>query len=328
MSAEWDEAWNSIRHESGEGHYAEVIQLSNALFLGTGEEPTPNPIFDKPLEWREVKECLGLCMNALHNLQRLEEQDAFLEKIVQTYPNCWPMLQQVAKCYGYNLLKTGYIVGGKFYRGRQRQGGTLASCAERDRIRALQILEQCVPLVQKDSDTIGAGWFFIDFAQTLLQMRQHNTGSWELQALSDTSKLPDWDTMNPYGRPYHPQGSPVDESGKVVFFEVPQSWETAKNDGQRWRWALEQAVVCNRGKTLPENFDLEKGFRQEVDFQIATFLQQQWGVQTLAAWGFRQNEEQEGSQRQNALSTLETLSDSETIAKLATGIQRFTLRES
>ncbi|MDO5113054.1 MAG: alpha-2-macroglobulin family protein [Planctomycetia bacterium] len=331
QGAEWEEAWKLIRQESNEGHYAEVVQRGNALFLGEGEESTANPIFDKPLDWQEVRECLSIFMNALHQLQRLEEQDVFLEKIVRTYPQHWRMLQQVAKCYGYDLQKTGYIVGGKFYRGRHRQGGTLASCAERDRIRALQILQQCIPLVQKDSDTFQAGWFFINLAQTLLQMRQHNTGSWELQALSDTTQLPDWDTENPYGRPYHPQGAPVDESGKVVFFEVPQSWETATCDGERWRWALEQAVVCNRGKHL-ENFDLEKAFRQEVDFQIATFLHRQWGVQTLAAWGFRWNEENteegEGSKRQTALSTLETLSDSETVARLATGIQRFEIPEA
>ena len=73
------------------------------------------------------------------------------------------------------------------------------------------------------------------------------------------------------GRPvYLPNmGAPVDEQGQPVFYPEVDSWQQAENDGQRWRWALAEAVRRN-----PQ-------YKFDVRWQFASFLHQQFGVQTM-----------------------------------------------
>ena len=56
---------------------------------------------------------------------------------------------------------------------------------------------------------------------------------------------------------------------------VPKTFEAAQSDGQRWRWCLEQAVEFN------------PGLKNEVRLSLADFLHDQFGVQTMAAAGWR-----------------------------------------
>ena len=42
-------------------------------------------------------------------------------------------------------------------------------------------------------------------------------------------------------------GAPVTLDGSPVYYSVPESFQKAKNDGQRWRWALAQAVETDPG---------------------------------------------------------------------------------
>ena len=46
---------------------------------------------------------------------------------------------------------------GKFERGRHRGGGQLVNASERDRVRALQLMVQAMPLAQQDDDHAGGG---------------------------------------------------------------------------------------------------------------------------------------------------------------------------
>ena len=103
---------------------------------------------------------------------------------------------------------------------------------ERDRVRAMQLMHQAMPLVAKDDDKRAVAQFYLDFAQMLLNHRGHYE-AWRLQYLTNLGELPDYDEGYWYWREYN--GAPVDAEGKPVYHHVPKSWEAAESDGQRWR---------------------------------------------------------------------------------------------
>ena len=130
---------------------------------------------------------------------------------------------------------------------------------------------------------------------------------------TDLAKLPDYETNGGFrfGRfgGGGPQEAPVDAAGNPVFYHVPASWVAAQSDGERWRWALAQA-----GATSPAKKD-------QAALQLADFLHVQFGVQTLVEYG-----RSFGSDESLAAPLqVRTLTDEETLARLATGIKRFKL---
>ncbi|MDR1964825.1 MAG: alpha-2-macroglobulin, partial [Planctomycetaceae bacterium] len=146
-------------------------------------------------------------------------------------------------------------------------------------------------------------------ADALEHLRQ-NSSVWKLQTLTDLNTLPDYQTER-FWDVNHVKG-PVDADGNPVYYSVPESFETAKNDGERWRWCLEQVVKYDPSRL------------SNVLLQRANFNQSQFGEQTLQSLNFFRNRSEEPEKTTNILN-LETLSDNETIAQLVTGIKRFQL---
>ncbi|MGW8258039.1 MAG: alpha-2-macroglobulin, partial [Thermoguttaceae bacterium] len=111
------------------------------------------------------------------------------------------------------------------------------------------------------------------------------------------------------------RGAAVDADGNPVFYDVPKSFQASTNDGQRWRWCLTQAVEYN------------PSLLNHARKQLADFLHNQFGVQTLQEYGWRfglgSGDEEEDIQ--NGIFGLHTLAENETIARLATGVKRFKL---
>ena len=97
---------------------------------------------------------------------------------------------------------------------------------------------------------------------------------------------------------------------------MPESLETAKNDGERWRFLLQKAAdACPEKATL-------------IDSQLAEWLQRQFGVQTLREYQFFFRDASDATAEEPAADgvwSLSSLSDDETIARLATGVKRFKL---
>ena len=109
----------------------------------------------------------------------------------------------------------------------------------------------------------------------------------------------------------------MDPDSKLpVLYEVNDSWEAARSDGERWRWAMAQIA-----RRAPDRAD-------EMRLEYAKFLDAQFGVHTLIRHGWLRpgGAAGEPDEETSALS-VETLNDSETIARLATGVRRFTLPE-
>ena len=156
------------------------------------------------------------------------------------------------------------------------------------------------------------GDFLLELSRILLNNRGYNE-AWRLQYLSDLSVLPDYDDGWNYYRSN--TGAPVDEQGKPVYHHVPKTWKDAETDGQRWRWCLEQAIEFN-----PLQAD-------NVRTQFAQFLQNQFGVQTMAHFGWRFGRMRQDDTKKDTSGTYElhTLGEKETIARLASGVKRFEL---
>jgi len=281
-----------------DGNFREAYQGFRALAL----DPQADP--------RQVGHYLNMAHACLQRLGDLEEVDEFREQVIGIHGGNWRLLQAAAESY-LTIEHWGFRVAGKFHRGGKRGGGEVVNAVERDRVRALQLLVQAMPLARQDDAHAEVAQLFFTLARALLNNAGYGE-AWRLQALTDLAELPDYEPGWYYGR--GGTAAPVNEDGTPVYYTVPESFEAAKNDGERWRWALAQAVEFDAGQL------------NAVRWELAQFCQSQFGEQTLAdyGWWFGRPFE-EGKQDESGTYALHTLSDDETIARLATGIKRFTL---
>ncbi len=270
---------------------------------------------DPKTEPGKVPGDLSQAVQALRNLGRVDEFDELVEASIKAHETNWRLLRQAAEQYR-SIEQWGFVVAGKFYRGSHRGGGKYVSSTDRDRVRMLQLLQQALPLASKDDNKAELGRFYLDFVASL-----QGVEAWRLQALTDLATLPDYEEGHQgFGRGRfgwggghggESKGAPVDADGNPVFHHVPKSWDTATSDGERWRWMLLQAV------------EADNALRNEADSIWASFLHNQFGVQTMA-W-LRHGSGRDDDKDDSGPFAVDTLSDDETIAKLATGVKRFRL---
>jgi uncharacterized protein YfaS (alpha-2-macroglobulin family) len=285
-----------------QGNFKDAYERFHTLTADPQDEP------------RMVSNDLNMALQCLQRLNHLDQIDALLEETVKIHANNWRLLDTVAQHYA-NADHCGFIIAGKFQRGSHRGGrGKLMNSVDRDRVRALQLLVQAMPLAMKDENRNEVGVFFRTFASRLL--RDNNVGqAWRLQYLTDLKTLPDYE--DGWGDGDQPNGAPVDADGKPVFHYLPKSFETAETDGQRWRWCLQQTI------------DYSPNQSDSVQMQMADFLWNQFGVHTMAQYGWRfgRGETDDTDANESGTYALNTLGENETIARLATGIKRFPLPE-
>lgn len=254
---------------------------------------------------------LQRAVECLQRLSRANEIDVLLENVVETHAKQWRIVVAVARQY-LRVQHDGFIVAGKFERGHHRGGGEYATSFDRDRVRALQLLRQVVPTVDAEANPSDRGGFYFVLADAL-HTHFYANRTWQFQALTDVSELPD------YVRGYHygasDVGAPVDADGNPIYYEVSESWDAATTDGARWRWALNMATTADPAR------------RREAESRYAQFLNENFGVQTMAQLGYRFGgfDSDDAAENRPQTFALHTLKDEETIARLATGIKRFQL---
>ncbi len=259
-----------------------------------------------------LPDTLDRAISALTSLNRLHEADSFIEKVVSVHGDNWQLLWRAAEAYR-KLPHHGFVIGGEFERGYHRGGGRQVNTVERDRVRALQLMNTAWEKIPKNEPTQQQFRFFIEYAHLLTAFRG-SLEAWKLGALTDISLLPDYEEWRYSGEVT--RGAPASPDGQPIFYSVPESFADAKNDGARYRFLLESAR-----KTYPEGSD-------EVDFIFAGFLLEQFGVRTLAdSYGLFSTEKNDLSDTTKNIFSLHTLRDDETIARLATGISRFTFED-
>lgn len=251
-------------------------------------------------------------VNCLQQLGRISEFDAFIENVITAHPENWSLLKQAAHEY-MQVDKYGFIIAGEFQRGHHRGGtGKRVYAYERDRVRALQLMLQAIRNAEKGPAHTRAD-LWSTLARYLLGNRGYNE-AWRLQYLTDLAELPDYEEAQ-YGYHWHgrsDRGAPVDAEGNPIFHALPESWEEAQSDGERWRWCLAQTM------------QLVPARRSGVMFEFAQFHHQQFGVQTLAQYSWFRAPAPDRDDESGKYA-VHTLGEEETIARLATGVKRFKL---
>lgn len=258
---------------------------------------------------------LQSAVQCLASLGRLIEFDSFIEEVIEAREKQWQILVAAARQY-QQVNHIGVMIAGEFRRGDGRGRGNRVNADLRDQTRALQLLQQAMPLVDEQANENETGEFYLQFAQTLFAMNR--PGNW-LLALTDLETLPDYDELRGwYGS--GSQGAAVDEEGNPIFVQLPESYEAATSDGQRWRWLLNQAA------------QVSDKFAGRAEYEFASYLYNQFSVQTLRQFGgffprsdFQTAGDEEEEQDESGTYALHTLTDNETIARLAIGIRRFEL---
>ena len=283
-----------------EGNFKEALEAWQALALDPQEQV------------REVAPDLEAAVECLRQLNRIGERDLFLELAVQIHAANWEALVVTAQTY-FHGDHHGAIVAGKFERGPHRGQGRYVNAAERDRVRAIQLMRGAMELLERQPSPASGpemASFYEAFARILLGYREDQE-AWRLQVATDIAVLPDYgEGWSYYGG--GTRGAPVDVQGNPVFYAVPPSFESASSDGERWRWLLKRAV------------DHDVSRAASAKWAFASFLSHQFGVETLAGWYAVDPDSNEGG-AETSTAALHTLSETETLARLATGIKRFDL---
>lgn len=291
-----------------DGNVNEALALFRDLSILPGNGMTP-------------AEDLRAALQCLDALGRHEERDDLIEKAVAAHAQNPNVLSEAAVAYR-DAQHWGTRIAEDFRRATQRDRGEWADATERDRVRALQLLVEAMKRAEALATDAERADLYVRLADTL-QLSREGGGAWRLQELTNLSALPDyeagrrgWGWGGGWGG--SEPGAPVDEAGNPIYYVVPESFEAAANDGQRWRWALEQAKKADpsRGPNL--------------DLRFADFLRSQFGVTTLQSWAGWYRlvaPAEDGKPGDPGPYALHTLGEDETIAKLATGAKRFTLPE-
>jgi uncharacterized protein YfaS (alpha-2-macroglobulin family) len=260
---------------------------------------------------QRVPSDLTEAIRCLYRLGRQNEVDALRENVIGVHAKNWRLLYAAAQSY-MSGEHNGYMVAGKFNRGYSRRGADqYANAYERDRVRALQLMETAMPLADADGDRRAVADFYWNLANSLNGFYGWN--AWTLQVLTDTAVLPDYDDSYWRGGRGESRGAPVNQDGSPVLYSVPDSWKNAVNDGERWRWALQQVTAAD-----PNRWG-------QVTMHLANFLRGQFGVQTMQQYGWFMRSQDNGQKDEAGPYNLFTLRDEETICRLATGIKRITL---
>ncbi len=259
-----------------------------------------------------LAESAQLSFQCLRNLNRVHEIDAWREILIKRYAKDWRVLHQLAQSF-FNGNHYGYLIKGEFRRGHHRGGGQYMYAYEQDRVRGLQLMLQAHQHIDKKANEYLRRQFYVNFSQNLIGNRGVNN-AWKLQMLTDIKQLPDLEKYY-WHRGGSARGAPVDKDGKPIFYASPKSWDEAKNDGQRWRWCLDQLATIS-----------ESAAHQAL-MRRADFCQQLFGVQTMNRWGIPFSPKEEGDDKEHGPWSLDVLPDGESIAKLANGVRRFTLED-
>jgi alpha-2-macroglobulin len=271
---------------------------------------------DENMPSTDLSTVVGTAISCLQQLNLVDEIDEFREAAVAAHADDWRLLMAIAQSY-LDVDHYGFMIGGDFHRGQHRGGGRVVHATDRDRVRALQLFFRGMRQAEKDDGKVDQSQLVKQFADAIL-FDSDSRQAWRLQSLTDLETLPDYEEgWGHYGSA--PQGAPVDANGNPIFYSVPESWEGAKSDGQRWRWLLETMVEWH-----PKRRNEERQMR-------AQFLHRQFGVQTMAEYHILFAESRDNGRKNGETGSatgawaLDTLGDEETIARLATGIKRFKL---
>ena len=281
-----------------DGNYADAYEGLRKLAL---QPDTPG---------QQVADEVNAAITCLRQLGRLNEIDDFREAVVAAHPKDWRVLSAVAESYE-SVDHYGALVGGHFERGPHRGPAKIVNSIARDRVRALQLYRQALAAADSLPDKSIASSIPLGLARALA----NGTGgmqAWHLQSLTNLEELPDYDDGWGYDSG-SVLGAPVDDAGYPIFYSIPTSWEAARNDGERWRWALEKMVQWKPSTRPTEQLEAPPCSNHNS-------ASKPWPASPASSCADSIDKDSESKTW-----ALDTLAESETMARLATGIKRLSL---
>ncbi len=248
---------------------------------------------------------------ALGRLNAWSEFDGLVETAVTAHETNASLLTSAATVY-QQAPHYGEIVAGEFtrsrgYGGRRFPGGDATAESGQavdtrycDHVRSLQLLRQAVGVPSEPAAAVLA---WREIAQIFMSQE-----AWKLQTLTPLGSLPEWGEPGPEGGT---EGAPWSGDGPVVF-SAPTSWDAATNDGERWRFALAEQ----------ERLSSDKDTAALMISERARFALSQFGVETLASYGWWQQQDPDSAK---GILQVDTLAEDECLARTSDGVRRFKL---
>ncbi|ACL03282.1 alpha-2-macroglobulin domain protein [Desulfatibacillum aliphaticivorans] len=281
-----------------EGNFKDALDLYEQVIGNPNSDPD------------QTASSLTNAVVCMQRLGRLKEADGLIEKAVELHQDQWRVLYRAAETY-FSMDHNGCRISGKFERGPHRGGCEYLHSQERDRVRALQLMKQALDILPDDVDKSDASNLCFRFAD-MVQGYGGLNEAWRFQYATGLEVLPDYEEVywRHYG--YENNRTPVDSDGNPIFYSIPESFEKAANDGERYRWLLDHAITLN-----------PKAKNQAL-WEYARFLHEQFGVETLTRASLLAGAMEGGMEKDGPFS-VHTLPENETIASLASGVKRFTL---
>lgn len=308
---------SEVENLNQQGNYREAyLAAQKTLFNASSTD-------SNPANAEQVTKLMNLAHSALTQLNFTEDSlDHFLSQVTTAHQNNWQVLHSAAMLLSSN---NGYgsIVDGEFMRNQWE--GQRANSRDRDRVMALQWFRKASELALQDPNATASLRAFALKTEAKKYIQQRH--AWQLQSLTDLNQLPEVELEeNPgfgHRRPYfgpvgNDPGYPVDSKGNPVFFKVPESWENAANDGERYRYLMQRAALTDADSNADIEFTLAKQFSQWFD--VAT-------LRGRDIWNRLESriEEPGSTDLKQSLLNLSSLAENETITYFASGIKRHTL---
>jgi len=263
-------------------------------------------------------EDLEKAVSCVRQLSAWGEFDALVEQAVEKHPQHSRVLAEAGEAY-LSIPHGGRWIAGEFERtgwygwggrrgGRgqsahgEADGGEMIDVGWRDRSQALRLFKRAVDHAPDDASRALA------WSEMRSGLNRGGSDAWKLQTLTPLDELPDWRDAGPEGGT---EGAPWAGDGPVLY-DVPVSWEAAKSDGERWRFAASEQVR------------LDAQWKAMAILERARFSVSQFGSQTLARGGGWSPPDPDA---EKGILQVETLAEDETLAKTSAGIRRFKLPE-
>ena len=250
-----------LRREFEAGNFKDAFEGFRRLAI--------NPADDS----RQVGEDLASPAGHLQQLGRLDKLDDFREA-VDSRP-CQELAASLVGCkHLYGKRPCRHAGRRQISPRRQRRPNRstrrsqAVNATPRDRVRALQLLAAAMPLADADPARADVANLYLDLGARVAFEPRPSTPRGNCRRSPISPNCPTTSRVGLSGE--SPQGAPVDADNAPVFYSAPKRWTDAANDGQRWRWALDQAAECDPRRLNP------------VRWETAQFFQSQFGVETLA----------------------------------------------
>ncbi|MBR0459459.1 MAG: hypothetical protein IJJ26_09495, partial [Victivallales bacterium] len=130
------------------------------------------------------------CLSRLH---REKEFDELLEAFLAAHPKDWQCALAAANSYS-NIPHHGLMLGGKFVRNAHGRG-RYVNTSHRDRVHALRLLLEAMPLMEAEGAPNNARRdFYLSFLDAIHYDSNTSRG---LFHLTDLTQLPDWEAPQP-----------------------------------------------------------------------------------------------------------------------------------